>query len=378
MEGVRGLAVLLVFYVHFHTCFASYLGSVELHTGFGGFFWIIGHAGVDLFFVLSGYLIYGLALQRRIGYGPFLRRRLQRLYPVFTFVFVLYVILSYTFPQYSKIPQESGKALLYLAQNFALLPGVFDIKPMIIVAWSLSYELVFYLTIPGLVWFTGMHRWRRWSRCMCFLCLAVLYSAYSILDRPRYLDASFIAFAPAVHLRALLFLCGMLVYEAVHSESFRAKLSRRGEAAAIMGFVAGFAALYFVELQAPMLGWWYSVHRAALLGAGFFGFTVYALCFAGSLSKALAWTPLRWLGNLSYSFYLIHALTIRAVAMVFAAVLAPQTGMWPVYWTGMFAAFAGSLASAAILFVLIERPYSLAKSGAVDGRLNLAIGAGRQ
>jgi putative ABC transport system substrate-binding protein len=35
----------------------------------------------------------------------------------------------------------------------------------------------------------------------------------------------------------------MLVYEAVHSESFRAKLSRRGEAAAIMGFLAAFAAL---------------------------------------------------------------------------------------------------------------------------------------
>jgi hypothetical protein len=42
----------------------------------------------------------------------------------------------------------------------------------------------------------------------------------------------------------------------------------------------------------------------------------------------------------------------------------------------MAAAFAGSLASAAILFVFIERPYSLAKTGAVDGRLNLAIGVG--
>jgi peptidoglycan/LPS O-acetylase OafA/YrhL len=365
LEGVRGLAVLLVFYVHFHTFFAQYLGIAKLDTGLGGFFWVIGHAGVDLFFVLSGYLIYGLTLQRRTAYGPFLRRRLQRLYPAFTFVFVLYVILSYTFPQYSKIPQEPEKAFLYLAQNFALLPGVFDIKPMIIVAWSLSYELVFYLTIPGLVWFTGMHRWTRRARCTCFLSLVVLYSAYSIWDGPRYLDAGFLAFAPAVHLRALLFLCGMLVYEAVHSEFFRARLSRRGETAAIAGFVASLAVLYFVELEAEELGWWYSVNRATVLGAGFFGFTVYALCFSGLLSKVLAWTPLRWLGNLSYSFYLIHALSIRAIALAFTAVLTPQKGMWAVYWAGMFAAFAGSFASATILFVLIERPYSLAKSGSV-------------
>ena len=58
----------------------------------------MGHAGVDLFFVLSGYLIYGSVVTRYQPFLPFIGRRLQRIYPAFAATFAMYVVLSLLFP----------------------------------------------------------------------------------------------------------------------------------------------------------------------------------------------------------------------------------------------------------------------------------------
>src|SRR5215472_13986750 len=59
MEGIRGYAVLLVFMVHQHTLFSRYLAPQSSIARLSQFSHHIGNSGVDLFFVLSGFLIYG-------------------------------------------------------------------------------------------------------------------------------------------------------------------------------------------------------------------------------------------------------------------------------------------------------------------------------
>ena len=89
MEGIRGLAVVLVFLVHYNTILGANLPRGSIAASVSAYFGAVGHTGVDLFFILSGYLIYGIVTTRPIRYGLFLRRRAVRIYPVFAVVFVL-------------------------------------------------------------------------------------------------------------------------------------------------------------------------------------------------------------------------------------------------------------------------------------------------
>ena len=89
------------------------------------------------------------------------------------------------------------------------------------------------------------------------------------------------------------------------------------------------------------------------------------------LPRAFSWTPLRWLGNMSYSYYLLHGLVLNAGFLLLAQVLpAAGQGAW-VFWGLLPVLFGLTLLPTAVLFLLVERPYSLAPSSkaARTGRL---------
>jgi exopolysaccharide production protein ExoZ len=83
MEGGRGIAILLVFLVHYSNHFHPWLRPGSFLDGCRRAVEVVGQAGVDLFFVLSGYLLYGLLVSRPVPYRVFLRRRYRRIYPAF-------------------------------------------------------------------------------------------------------------------------------------------------------------------------------------------------------------------------------------------------------------------------------------------------------
>ena len=92
-------------------------------------------------------------------------------------------------------------------------------------------------------------------------------------------------------------------------------------------------------------------------------FVLCLACFrnaSGWLAKAFSWTPMRWLGNMSYSYYLLHGLALKAGFMVFGK-LVPASGseQW-VFWLMMPVMFALTLVASAVLFLAVERPFSLA------------------
>jgi peptidoglycan/LPS O-acetylase OafA/YrhL len=140
MEGIRRLAILLVFFVHYHTLYGSYASTTSWTFKISHFAWGLGHSGVDLFFVLSGFLIYGSLIRKPVNYFRFLRRRVQRIYPAFLVVFSVYICLSLIFPSFSKFPSGWWPTTKYIVLNLALMPGIFAVTPIISVAWSLSYE----------------------------------------------------------------------------------------------------------------------------------------------------------------------------------------------------------------------------------------------
>jgi peptidoglycan/LPS O-acetylase OafA/YrhL len=346
MEGLRGLAILLVFFVHYVTLIEPWVVPDSALKSFADKLHTVGNTGVDLFFVLSGYLIYGSLISKPQQFKRYMARRIERIYPTFALVFAIYVALSFLLPAQSKLPSGFGPALVYLVQNFMLLPGLFPIPPMITVAWSLSYEMFYYLVIPTVI--AGLRLRDRSSafRVGMFCAVAVLAAAAGA------------AFGGPV--RLVMFIAGILLFEALSH-----RLAALPDGWALLALGLGFG-ITLLPLAGPA---GYTIKVGALFLAFF---AVCQSCFLrpqGWLPRAFSWTPLRWLGNMSYSYYLVHGLALRACVILLGVVLPPSAqGEW-FFLALMVATFLATVLVAAALFLLIERPFSLStkKSGARAG-----------
>ncbi|HEX6704215.1 MAG TPA: acyltransferase [Albitalea sp.] len=337
MEGLRGFAVFLVFLVHYVTLVAPWVPASSALRGFSGALHAMGNTGVDLFFVLSGYLIYGSLISRDQPFLRFMSRRVERIYPAFLVVFVIYVGLSFAFTADRKIPAALGPGLAYLVENLLLLPGLFPIEPLITVAWSLSYEMLYYLAIPLVIVALGLRKRTPQWRVGLFAAAAVALALAGALY--------------GGHVRLIMFISGILLFEAVTQGRPRAPGSGVGLAALVAGLLcqllptsgsAGFTLKISVLFFCFLLLTWTCLSRPT-----------------GWLPRAFSWRPVRWLGNMSYSYYLIHGLTLKAGFLVLGAML-PASPRGPVFfWALMAAMFVLTLVPSAILFLTIERPFSL-------------------
>ena len=341
MEGMRGLSAFLVFFVHFWPLFGSRAGGATLRKFFEPMA-TLGHCGVDVFFALSGFIIYGLLLKKDIPYWKFVRRRVIRLYPAFVAVFLAYLFLSLAVPDRSKIPHSFFPALTYLVSNFLMLPGIFPITPMIIVAWSLSYELCFYLTMPVLFRCLKLGAWPKDARIGFFLAASVAW---------LLLPAGLMR-----HPRMVMFGCGILLYETIGMRS------RFLNYAAPVMFLATLVVIGLrgqttvTSNYGPVLI--HSTLHMVLLFIATFALGYSALGDSGWLSKAFSWDWLRWFGNISYSYYLFHGLVLHFVRVAADAAGLPAR-LSPVAFVALCAiCFATTVAGSAGLFLAVEKRFS--------------------
>lgn len=344
MEGLRGLAVLLVFFVHLQALFGGYARAVPAVFRASEFLGYIGNSGVDLFFLLSGFFIYGALIRRPVPYGQFMQRRIERLYPTFLAVFAIYLALSAVFPSENKIHGTLLHAGLFVVANMFLLPGFFNFTPIITVAWSLSFEFFFYLLAPVVIAAGGMRKWRVRYRLIFLLAFWVIFAlaTYSVHSN---------------HIRMLSFISGAVLYEVVKHAPVRKWLTPAGEWLAILFVPVAFAVYFFIQRTAshPAYEWIFPV---VALTAAFFFLTLFACEYQGRLCWLFSRAPIRYLGNMSYSYYLIHGLTLKAVAMVFIIVLGAQASL-PVFVVAIFVGFAATWISSSLLFWLVEKRFSL-------------------
>jgi exopolysaccharide production protein ExoZ len=344
LEGMRGFAALMVFFVHFNQAFGVRLAAGSpLRSAFAAA-GAIGHTGVDIFFALSGFLMYGIVLSRRFAPGSYFSRRVQRLYPTFGAIFFIYLLASYAVPRYSKIPPAASDAVPWLLENLALLPGIFPILPLITVAWSLSYEWLFYLLLPAMVIGLRLRQWQPRQRAGFFASFAVLWILGS-----RYFDLTL------NYDRFAMFMAGILVWELVHGWEPSNSLMRWGERAAIAGFVTNLAWIgYASSPYGPTLGTYTPslfVSCSALL--------LCAVHHDGILRRALSWRQLRWVGNMSYSYYLTHATIIKGIRFAMGLHSRDVLSFWAVI--GLLAGCElAVLVGSVALYLAVEHRFSIA------------------
>jgi peptidoglycan/LPS O-acetylase OafA/YrhL len=332
MEGLRGIAVTLVFLQHYGTQFSTYGqmtgGTLAIAQGFAHY----GNDGVELFFVLSGYLIYGILLSKRPPFFSFMIRRAQRLYPAFLVAFAIGMLIDFG-RRAPKIPAQFMDALTYLFANVLFLPGLLPIDPLFAVNWSLSYEWWFYATAALLF-------------SVCQLAgLPVAARVAVIVGMGGVLFGLEAAGVPHVPIRGLCLFGGMLL-----AEADRAKLK------ALPGWLGVAAVLTaFVLLGAIRAPEWVG---AFILACGFCALCAAAFGGRSALSALLSWTHLRRFGNISYSYYLLHGYIVLVLLRP-PLVLASGRNVDVLFWACLVPVFALTYCAGAALFLLVEKPYSL-------------------
>lgn len=286
IDGLRAIAVIGVILFHF-----------QLGRATGGF------VGVDVFFVISGYLITGIIereiAEGRFSFASFYERRVRRLFPALFVVLLTTLLLGVAFLLPSDLHRTGvfAASTLFFVSNFTFLgeSGYFntaaEFNPLLH-TWSLAVEEQFYIFLPPLLLLAARLRpaWRKgWLIALMGTSLIACISLQARMPHAVFFLAPF---------RAWEFLLGsLLVLRAFPGLATRFQREIAG--------IAGFALLgvAFFKLQggssypgwhaiAPVLG------AALIIESGRDG-TSFA-------RRLLEWRPIVWIGLASYSLYLWH------------------------------------------------------------------------
>ena len=304
LDGMRGVAFLMVFCFHVTTGEAGgapATGAAGLLLRIAGFGW----AGVDLFFVLSGYLITGVLLGERESphyYRNFYARRALRIFPVYYLAVAAALLLVPALKLNGSGTGYPWTVQIWFWLNLSNLLTAFS--PLAVVGlthfWSLAIEEQFYLVWPGLV--RQVSERRLFQVAAGLLVLASVARNLPIVVRLTELYPNFTYRMTPLHCDGLL-LGAML---AVLMRSGRLRRWRLLPAVpAVIGLgVAGLLHWGSERLVTAL------VLRWSFLVAGVFFASVLALVLVRGprywVSRVFSVRVLRWVGSLSYCLYVVH------------------------------------------------------------------------
>ena len=311
-DGLRGIAILPVLLLHVGV---NLLPSSDLLRELTR-----GWYGVDLFFVLSGFLITRILLEEiertgTLDVGRFYKRRVLRLGPAYVTMLTAVFAGAMIFDRaaLARVPQVLP-ALATYTYNYQLAARGphFDV---LVVVWSLCVEEQFYLVWPWLL------RCLRARRALWFCAGAtILLCAYRTglyallnwghLERPTPASAIWIYFASDTRIGVILVGCtAALLLKHPDSRRLWARL-RRARWFPCLALALLCVCVFFVTGGRPSSASWRSATFGYSLGAYMVAILIVALLARPSsiVTRALSWRPLVALGKVSYGVYLFHTL----------------------------------------------------------------------
>lgn len=324
IQAARGIAAILVVLYHGGRMLSlpQYVGYVPLHKIFG-----FGHAGVDFFFVLSGFIISyvhhaDIGRPRRLAHYAF--QRLTRIYPIYWVATA--IVIAGTFLSHDWAARLRP---LHVAASLVLIPH--GEEPVLGVAWTLEHEMLFYLAF-GLAILS-----RRLGQALLVACLLLM--ALVVVDPPS--NAAVVFLGSLYHLQ---FLMGIVVARLVLRWHLPAP--RQLACAGICVFIAAGAAedtglivtagpvsmLLFGSASTLAIAGLATAERRGIMAVGRFGVL---------------------LGAASYAIYLIHVPVIG-----YSAWIAEHIGTIKLLpgWTALLIATVLATIAACALHLFVERP----------------------
>jgi len=338
IQASRAVAAILVVLFHLGgiTALDKYFGTPEFD-----FLFAAGDAGVEFFFVLSGFIIF-TAHRADIGtpgqLGSFLKKRFARIFPAYWIIFIAVYLTAIAAPSLrNTVPHDPG----VLLKSLALLPqGPLEVggtgAPVLFVAWTLQYEMLFYGFFALLIL-------SQWAAVLAAVCLGALYLRCAATASCGAFPLSFFS---SDYL--LLFAFGMAV----------AVLANRRQTDGSLFYVLTGVA-FFVLISADkvfhsdLLSNW----KTILFGLAS-SMIVFGLVTAENAGRVLGGHRLaQLLGESSYALYLIHVPVISLMFKLFVLLHFKDLGIAGAAMAYVFI-FACCIGAAILVHVWIERPMS--------------------
>lgn len=250
----------------------------------------LGYFGVDIFFVISGFIMFYSLANREYGAKEFFVKRLIRIVPAYWFYTLLMVLLSWVYAKEFSYTDWNLNTLI--ASLFFIITknpsGHIGYFPLLTVGWTLSFEMFFYAWLSLCIFAFG--KFRFWACTITLLVLPLIWDKYWIYG-----------------------LSTKLLYEFAFGIVLAHGYLKLRNARPRLLYVLGIALLSFLALLSQIDinnvdGGMFDLQRslsACLLISS-------ALCFELALLKIKinAFRLLKYLGDTSYSTYLVHLLVI--------------------------------------------------------------------
>ena len=289
IQYARALAAMMVVVFHLQPQF--------LRMGYAPPMWSGLAAGVDIFFVISGLIMWITTCDRPVSPLTFLGRRLVRIVPLYWLATSVTVILMILAPS---VLQTARFDLGHVIASYVFLawrnPGTGAYDPVVIPGWTLNYEMAFYLVFAVLLLVGRSYRLP--------LAAALLGGLAWLGSAPGAAHGGQMAFYTAPIM--LEFVFGMALGELHARTDWVQRLGRRGGAMAVLG---GFALL----VAGPELA--LGLPRFLLFGVPALAVVAGALALDG-LGALRENRLLLLLGNASYSLYLTHPFVLSALSQI--------------------------------------------------------------
>ena|SRR6185437_2986366 len=280
VQYLRGIAALMVVYAHVSTQVIRYSG-VDLPL------YKFGHFGVDVFFVISGFIMWQTTFNKKLTPWTFFYRRLTRIAPTYWLFTSIVVFVAVFAPNaLTSTRFESSHVLtsyLFIPHQHPVLTEYYF--PVLIVGWTLNYEMFFYLVFSLSL---NVAQYMRMAAIVgAFGCIALCGALFHLTGIARFYTNSII----------LEFSFGVIVGYVITHRQFLSPMQ-----AMVISVVIFVAAKYFEYPRLLAFG------LPAL-------FLVYALTsYEKENGGFIKIRTLKLLGDASYSLYLTHALTIAVIA----------------------------------------------------------------
>lgn len=362
LEGLRGIAILLVTTHHFWPAADGFFGqwAAVAHLGW---------TGVDLFFVISGFLIGGILLDTRHDpryFSNFYARRVLRIFPLYyAVVLSLFVVVPAGQAILHQLPyaetrfaRESGNPLWYLLFAGNIRESITGVEPAYMLAplWSISIEEQFYLLCPLLV------RWLDMAALKRLLVAMMLLS-------PLFRVAMFMLFPENERIQ---YLSTISRFDNLSAGVWLAVAARSGFApsarvlSVLLPALTGAGVLVFVLGGFDRTGAFCRIFGYSFLALYFYVAVAWALRFRGhAASRLLRMRWLVYLGGICYGLYILQrpaeVLLVKGLAMM--SVDLEASGLLSLVAKTLFAVLV-----AHVSFRLLESPINRLKARFVSGR----------
>ena len=327
--GVRGLAAVVVVLVHVNVIMFAMWPSL---WQFRRFLWS-GNFAVDIFFILSGFVImynYGDRLGRKPtfqGWKQFVLLRMARMWPVHLFAIGLYVVWYLTrawhpgafFPNMLVVPHDQALPVLLswwnVALNSLMLNAVWPAQSISTPAWSVSLEFFAYLTFPLTAWMALKFKSSRSALIAAAVWIGVGALLVGLTNTAPLTDTSHRSYLYLAYelpwLRILYtFPTGALLCIGWRQLPDRWRTGLHWDGIIVASLVAMFTIIYFSPQQTVIYMPPLAIPLSAVIILGCAGAT-------GPISWVLRWRPVEWSGEVSYSLYQTHFIALMAMELLF-------------------------------------------------------------